>query len=54
MFAAILRIEQLSRVSRTSLCNRDNADRWGFHHRIDLVVAAKSKAGFGVEKANNG
>lgn len=54
MFAAIIRIEQLSRFFRTSLCDRNNADRWRFHHRIDLVAAAKGKADSGVEEANNG
>ncbi len=53
MFAAIIRIEQLSRVSRTGLCDRNNADRWGFHHRVDFVVAAKGKADAGIEEANN-
>jgi hypothetical protein len=54
MFATIICLEQLSRFCRTSLCDRNNADRWRLHHRIDLVAAAKGEADPGVEEANNG
>ena len=54
MFAAIIRIEQLPRVCAAALWDCNDTDRWGSHHRLDLVVTAEGKADLGVEEANHG
>ena len=54
MFAAIIRIEQSSRVCRARLCDCNDTSRWRLSRSLDLVVAAESKADFGVDEANNG
>ena len=54
MFAAVVRIVQLSRICRAGLCDCNDTYRWGLHRRFDLVVTAEGKADFGVDEADNG
>jgi len=54
MLAAVVRVEQLSRVCDAGLCIRNNAYRWRFHRSVDLIVTVEGEPYFEVEKANNG